>query len=161
MENTGKRGDQDISRWQIKRKVDNEQEILYVFPQNTIIGSGKTIKIWSKGQGRFNPPGEFVHELEWRSGESMVTRLVSDSGEEKALYTQRAIELDKEWRELKLLIYLKQELQATLAVNLSFWIIVDFSRTFWNLLDYSGSFLNIIEPSRTFGTQIVSLGLPA
>lgn len=90
VENTGKRGDQDISRWQIKRKVDNEQEILYVFPQNTIIGSGKTIKIWSKGQGRVQPPGEFVHEVEWRSGESMVTRLVSDSGEERALYSQRS-----------------------------------------------------------------------
>lgn len=90
VENTGKRGDQDISKWQIKRKVDNEQEILYVFPQNTIIGSGKTIKIWSKGHGRVQPPGEFVHEVEWRSGESMVTRLVSDSGEERALYSQRS-----------------------------------------------------------------------
>lgn len=90
VENTGKRGDQDISKWQIKRKVDNEQEILYVFPINTIIASGKTIKIWSKGQGRINPPAEFVHELEWRSGESMVTRLVSDSGEERALYSQRS-----------------------------------------------------------------------
>lgn len=90
VENTGKRGDQDISRWQIKRKVDNEQEIIYVFPQNTIIGSGKTIKIWSRGQGRMNPPGEFIHEVEWRSGESMVTRLVSESGEERALYSQRS-----------------------------------------------------------------------
>lgn len=90
IENTGKRGDQDISKWQIKRKVDNEQEIIYMFPSNTIIGSGKTIKIWSRGQGRVNPPSEFVHELDWRSGESMVTRLVSEAGEERALYSQRS-----------------------------------------------------------------------
>jgi len=90
VENTGKRGDQDISKWQLKRKVDNEQEIVYVFPVNTIIGSGKTIKIWSRGQGKVNPPAEFVHDLDWRSGESMVTRLVSESGEERALYSQRS-----------------------------------------------------------------------
>jgi intermediate filament protein if len=90
VENTGKRGDQDISKWQLKRKVDNEQEIIYVFPANTIIGSGKTIKIWSRGQGKVNPPAEFVHDLDWRSGESMVTRLVSESGEERALYSQRS-----------------------------------------------------------------------
>lgn len=90
VENTGKRGDQDISKWQIKRKVDNEMEIIYVFPPNTIIGSGKTIKIWSRGQGRMNPPSEFVHDLDWRSGESMVTRLVSEAGEERALYSQRS-----------------------------------------------------------------------
>ena len=90
IENTGKRGDQDISKWQIKRKVDNEPDIIYVFPMNTIIGSGKTIKIWSRGQGRQNPPGEFVHDFDWRSGESMVTRLLSDSGEERALYSQRS-----------------------------------------------------------------------
>lgn len=90
VENTGKRGDQDISKWQIKRKVDNEQEIVYTFPQNTIIGSGKTIKIWSKGQGKSNPPAEYVHDVEWRTGDSMVTRLISESGEERALYSQRS-----------------------------------------------------------------------
>jgi len=90
IENTGKRGDQDISKWQIKRKVDNEPEIIYVFPPNTIIGSGKTIKIWSRGQGRLSPPAEYIHEVEWRSGESMVTRLLSESGEERALYSQRS-----------------------------------------------------------------------
>lgn len=90
IENTGKRGDQDISKWQIKRKVDNEPDIIYVFPMNTIIGSGKTIKIWSRGHGRQNAPSEFVHEFDWRSGESMVTRLLSDSGEERALYSQRS-----------------------------------------------------------------------
>jgi len=57
---------------------------------NTIIGSGKTIKIWSRGHGRVNAPAEFVHEFDWRSGESMVTRLLSDSGEERALYSQRS-----------------------------------------------------------------------
>ena len=61
-----------------------------MFPLSTIIGSGKTIKIWSRGQGRQNPPSEFVHEFDWRSGESMVTRLISDSGEERALYSQRS-----------------------------------------------------------------------
>jgi intermediate filament protein if len=90
VENTGKRGDQDISKWQIKRKVDNEPDIIYTFPVNTIIGSGKTIKIWSRGQGRINPPNEYVHEFDWRCGESMVTRLLSESGEERALYSQRA-----------------------------------------------------------------------
>jgi hypothetical protein len=80
----------DISKWQIKRKVDNEQEIVFSFPLNTIIGSGRTIKIWSKGQGRSNPPNEFVHDFEWRTGDSMVTRLISDSGEERALYSQRS-----------------------------------------------------------------------
>jgi len=90
IENTGKRGDQDISKWQIKRKVDNEPDIIYVFPLNTIIASGKTIKIWSRGQGRQNAPSEFVHDFDWRSGESMVTRLLSDSGEERALYSQRS-----------------------------------------------------------------------
>lgn len=90
IENTGKRGDLDISKWQIKRKVDNEPDIIYIFPANTIIGSGRTIKIWSRGQGRVNPPHEYVHELEWRSGDAMVTRLLSENGEERALYSQRS-----------------------------------------------------------------------
>jgi intermediate filament protein if len=90
VENTGKRGDQDISKWQVKRKVDNEPDIVFSFPLNTIIGSGRTIKIWSRGQGRSSPPNEFVHEVEWRTGDSMVTRLISDSGEERALYSQRS-----------------------------------------------------------------------
>ena len=90
IENTGKRGDLDISKWQIKRKVDNEPDIIYTFPLNTIIGSGRTIKIWSRGQGRASPPAEYVHDVEWRTGDSMVTRLLSDSGEERALYSQRS-----------------------------------------------------------------------
>jgi hypothetical protein len=90
IENTGKRGDLNISNWQIKRKVDNEPDITYVFPLNTIIGSGRTVKIWSRGHGRANAPSEFVHELEWRSGDAMVTRLVSELGEERALYSQRS-----------------------------------------------------------------------
>ena len=90
VENTGKRGDLDISKWQVKRKVDNESESTFVFPANTVIGSGKTIKIWSKGQGRQNLPSEFVYEGDWRSGDNMSTRLISDSGEERALYSQRS-----------------------------------------------------------------------
>ena len=61
-----------------------------MFPVNTIIGSGRTIKIWSRGQGRANPPSEFVNDVEWRTGDSMVTRLISESGEERALYSQRS-----------------------------------------------------------------------
>ncbi len=90
IENTGKRGDLDIGKWCIKRKVDNEPDIVFIFAPNTIIGSGRTIKIWSKGMGRSSPPAEYVHDLEWQSGDSMVTRLISDSGEERALYSQRA-----------------------------------------------------------------------
>ena len=39
VENTGKRGDQDISKWQIKRKVDNEPDIVYTFtPKAGLLG---------------------------------------------------------------------------------------------------------------------------
>lgn len=90
IENTGRRGDVDISRWQIRRKVDNEAEIVFSFPANTILASGRTIKIWGRGQGRAGSPSEYVNDLEWRSGEVMQTRLFSENGEERALYTQRA-----------------------------------------------------------------------
>lgn len=90
LENTGRRGDVEISKWQIRRKVDNEPEVVFTFPSNTMLGSGRTIKIWSRGQGRPNPPNELVHDFDWRTGDLMVTRLLSDSGEERALYSQRA-----------------------------------------------------------------------
>jgi intermediate filament protein if len=90
LENTGRRGDFDISKWQIRRKVDDDAETVFVIPNGTIIGSGRTVRVWSKGQGRASPPNDLVHEADWRSGESMVTRLLSDNGEERALYSQKA-----------------------------------------------------------------------
>lgn len=90
VENTGRRGDIDISKWQIRRKVDNEPEIVFSFPSGTIIGSGRTVKVWSRGQARANPPNELVHDFDWRTGDLMVTRLLSDSAEERAVYSQRA-----------------------------------------------------------------------
>lgn len=90
IENTGRRGDIEISKWQIRRKVDNEPEIVFSFPSGTIIGSGRTVKVWSRGQARANPPNELVHDFDWRTGDLMVTRLLSDSGEERAVYSQRA-----------------------------------------------------------------------
>ncbi len=90
LENTGRRGDVDISKWQIRRKVDNEPEIVFSFPANSVVTSGRSIKVWGKGQGRASSPNEFVHDFEWRTGENMQTRLVSDSGEERAVYGQKA-----------------------------------------------------------------------
>ena len=88
LENTGKRGDIDISNWQVVRNVDKEPEVSFVFPPGTIIGSGRVIKIWSKGQARPNPPFEFVNDRDWLVGESMITKLFSETGEERAFYGQ-------------------------------------------------------------------------
>lgn len=55
-----------------------------------MLASGRTIKVWGRGHGRPNPPNELVHDFDWRTGDLMVTRLLSDSGEERALYSQRA-----------------------------------------------------------------------
>ena len=90
VENTGRRGDIDISKWQIRRIVDNEPEIVFSFPVNTIISSGNSIKIWGRGQGKPNPPNEYTHEFDWKTGETMQTKLFSESGEERAVYIQKA-----------------------------------------------------------------------
>ena len=90
IENTGRRGDIDISKWQIRRKVDNEPEIVFTFPANTNLTSGQSIKVWGRGQGRASSPNEFSHDFEWKTGENMQTKLFSDVGEERAVYTQKA-----------------------------------------------------------------------
>ncbi|CAK9295804.1 unnamed protein product [Gordionus sp. m RMFG-2023] len=92
LENGSRLKDQNLSGWSIRRKVDDGPEIVFNFPPNTILRSGKSLKIWSNNSnGQNRPPSEIVAYTDFGTGSFANTYLVSDTSEEKASYTQRSL----------------------------------------------------------------------
>ena len=89
LENSGARGDVDISNWEIVRKIDNNDDNVFIFPEKTIFKANTTIKIWSANQGKSDPPNEFVHKMEWGNGDLINTRVLNNEKSERALHNQR------------------------------------------------------------------------
>lgn len=93
LENTSRNKDVDLSDWMIRRRVDNRSEIFFRFPQNLTLKATKTLRIWSRGNGKDNLPNEIVNrDLDsWGMGVNVHTVLLNDQGEEKATHLQKTV----------------------------------------------------------------------
>ncbi|KAI3379942.1 hypothetical protein SNEBB_007567 [Seison nebaliae] len=93
LENTSKSKDQDLSKWIVRRKVDNQPDLVYQIPDGTQLNSGRNIKIFANNCGSHNPPQSLVadHLENWGIGMHVITRLLNDVGEEKATHVQKTI----------------------------------------------------------------------
>ncbi|RNA18535.1 intermediate filament ifa-1 [Brachionus plicatilis] len=93
LENTSRNKDVDLSDWLIRRRVDNRPEISFRFPQNLVLKATKTVRVWSRGNGKDNLPNEIVNwDLDsWGMGVNVHTVLSNDQGEEKATHLQKTV----------------------------------------------------------------------
>jgi len=92
LENQHKSKDENIGEWKLKRKLEGKKELVFSFPDKTIIKAGATCKIWARvPEAQFNPPFEFMFEGEdsWGKAVGSQTTVVNKEGEERATYTQR------------------------------------------------------------------------
>lgn len=80
----------DLSGWQIKRKVDSNNEIVFKIPQGTSLAPNKELIIWANSYRQQREPSDIVTEFEnWGIGINSVSRLVNSSGEEKSSFNQQ------------------------------------------------------------------------
>jgi len=91
LENTGtSSAPVDISGWSIKRKVDNNAEVVYRFPSGTVVAPGKEITIWAKAYAQHHAANDLVTDFEnWGIGITSLSRLVNGAGEEKSSFNQQ------------------------------------------------------------------------
>ncbi|KAI6190746.1 Intermediate filament protein family and Intermediate filament, ifa/ifb family-containing protein [Aphelenchoides bicaudatus] len=74
--NTHRSKDENISKWQIRRKLQNQPEIVFTFPKKYVLKSGKSVRVCAKGMG-------------FGVGVNAQTTLVNKDGEERAQFIQR------------------------------------------------------------------------
>lgn len=82
--------DQALGGWNLKRQVDNGDEISYKFSAKYILKAGKEVTIWSSGSGHpQNAPSDLVFKSQktWGTGKEVVSTLVDASGEVMATRT--------------------------------------------------------------------------
>lgn len=91
IENTGTSSSPvDISGWSIKRKVDNNAEVVYRFPSGSVIAPGKEITVWAKAYAQHHAANDLVTDFEnWGIGITSLSRLVNAAGEEKSSFNQQ------------------------------------------------------------------------
>jgi len=91
LENTGtSSAPVDISGWSIKRKVDNNAEVVYRFPSGTVVAPGKEITVWAKAYAQHHAANDLVTDFEnWGIGITSLSRLVNGAGEEKSSFNQQ------------------------------------------------------------------------
>ncbi|VIO90172.1 Uncharacterized protein BM_BM12386 [Brugia malayi] len=92
LENTHRSKEEAIGEWRLKRKIDGKREIVYTFPRDFILKPGKSVKIWARGQGIYNPPDQLVFDAEesFGIGSNVQTILFNKEGEERASHIQRS-----------------------------------------------------------------------
>jgi hypothetical protein len=81
----------DLSGWSIKRRVDNNQDLVYVFPKGTNIQAHKTLKIWAGLFKNQSQDDDLVNTNidSWGIGVVTVTRLFNTNSEEKSRFNQQ------------------------------------------------------------------------
>ncbi|CAF1236756.1 unnamed protein product [Rotaria sp. Silwood1] len=94
IENAGSTGkDQDMKGWTLRRRIDSKDDIVYKFPDNFVLKSRSRIRILSRNasKGSINERETLVAEgvQTWGTGTNMVTRLIDNNGEEKAVFNQK------------------------------------------------------------------------
>ncbi len=92
LENSGKRGDLNIGKWKIERKIDNQPvEIVYEFPIDTIITANNTLTIWSSNCEPPEGSDDMVADVDWKSGDTVETHLVTTKTSCWATHNQRTV----------------------------------------------------------------------
>jgi chromosome segregation ATPase len=83
-------GPADIGGWVIRRKVDNNAEVVFRVPQGTVIPVGKEITVWAKAYAQHHVANDLVTDFEnWGIGITSLSRLLSATGEEKSSFNQQ------------------------------------------------------------------------
>lgn len=84
--------EQSFQKWILRRQVDQEPEIVYQFPSTFSLRPRQTIRILSKASpSSARATGETILADKintWGIGRKMVTRLIDNNNEEKAVITQ-------------------------------------------------------------------------
>ncbi|KAL7672047.1 hypothetical protein ACOME3_006945 [Neoechinorhynchus agilis] len=104
--NTSANREQDMRGWCLRRKIDQQPEIVFYFssiigsngsnnqPGQIIVRPRTNLRVYSRlGSSRIRDySGPFVvadHVASWSLGSSTVTKLIGEDGQEKAVYYQR------------------------------------------------------------------------
>ena len=84
--------EQSFRNWTIRRQVDQQPEIVYQFPATFSLRPRQTVRIFSKHSPHANKSlGDrlIADRIDtWGVGHKMVTRLLDENNEEKAIITQ-------------------------------------------------------------------------
>ncbi|KAM8939768.1 lamin-B2 [Pelodytes ibericus] len=82
--------DQSLGNWRLKKKIGDEQEIVYKFTPKYTLKAGQSVKIYSADAGvTHSPPSVLVwkNQSSWGTGNSIRTYLVNTEEEEVAVRT--------------------------------------------------------------------------
>lgn len=80
----------DISGWSLKRKVDNNAEVVFSVPQGTVIAPGQEITVWAKAYAQHHVGNDLVTDFDnWGIGISSLSCLLNAAGEEKSSFNQQ------------------------------------------------------------------------
>jgi len=84
--------DQPLKNWTIRRQIDQQPEIVFQFPPGFVLRPRQTLRIFAKQSSHSNKAiGDrlIADRIDtWGIGQKMVTRLIDDNNEEKAIITQ-------------------------------------------------------------------------
>jgi len=84
--------DQSFQNWTIRRQIDEQPEIVYQFPSTFSLRPRQTIRIFAKHSPHSSKSiGDrlMADRIDtWGIGQKMITRLLDDKNEEKAIITQ-------------------------------------------------------------------------
>ena len=83
---------QSFQNWTLRRQVDQQSELVYQFPSTFSLRPRQTIRILSKSSpAAARSTGDILiaDQIDsWGQGRKIVTRLIDDRNEEKAILTQ-------------------------------------------------------------------------
>ncbi|CAF1534139.1 unnamed protein product [Rotaria magnacalcarata] len=84
--------EQSLQNWSIHRQIDQQPEIVYQFPSEYSLKPRQTVRIFSKRGSQLTSSvsnGLVADKIDtWSIGQHMITRLIDDHNEEKAVLTQ-------------------------------------------------------------------------
>ncbi len=84
--------DQSFRNWTIRRQIDQQPEIVYQFPPTFSLRPRQIIRIFAKNSPhsiKSNSDRIIAEKIgTWGIGQKMITRLIDEHNEEKAIITQ-------------------------------------------------------------------------
>ncbi|KAI0979246.1 hypothetical protein GJ496_006025 [Pomphorhynchus laevis] len=98
--NTSTNRNVDLKGWYLRRKIDQQPEMVYYIPNNITMKALSTLRIYSNSNGvslkmlrnspDLNEQAILAENIQsWSLGNSTETKLLGDDGQEKAVYYQR------------------------------------------------------------------------
>ncbi|CAF0851004.1 unnamed protein product [Adineta steineri] len=88
--NTSAIRDVDLTGWRLLRSVNNAPEISFAMPNNFKLNNRKSVKIYACDRDSERLPCDLVSSniSTWGVGHTIITRLLNDNDEEKAVHIQ-------------------------------------------------------------------------